>query len=197
MPVKSPNHHSDRGRQTAADTAGHAANCSCNWIYFTRASENLARLTAALVPSLHLLLLLSSSSFANSVLLSLTHTAIIGGVFSPSAETPERLGPDQPVITASSESHPRDTGSPETWHGSGFLRMDWETWSKMEKRGGVSLAKFGQTMQHNPKLSWQPLKWKLLHENWTSYCLKPGCFSVTLLTFCNYNYSVCNPYNYP
>lgn len=161
MLVKSPNHYGDRGRQTAADTAGRTSNCSCNWTYFTRASENLARLTAALVRSLHLLLLLSFSSFANSDLLSLTHTAIIGGVFSLSAETPESLGPDQPVITASSESHPRDTGSRETWHSPGFLRMDWETWSKVEKEGGVSLAKFGQTMQHNPRLFWHPFKWMM------------------------------------
>lgn len=138
MPVKSPNHYGDRGRQTAADTAGWAPNCSCNWTYFTRASEKLARPTAALVLSRHLpfLVLHSSSSLANSVLLSLSHTAIIGGVFSLSAETQESHGPDQPVITASSESHPRDTGSRETWHGPGFLRMDWETSSKMEKRGG-------------------------------------------------------------
>lgn len=28
---------------------------------------------------------------------------------------------------------------------------------KMEKQGGVSPAKFGQAMQHNPELFWQPL----------------------------------------
>lgn len=91
MLVKSLNHYGDRRRQTAADTAGPAANSSCNWTYFTRASENLARLTAAPLLSLHLFfLMLLSSSFANYVLLSLTHTAIIGGVFFHSQQKPRR-----------------------------------------------------------------------------------------------------------
>lgn len=89
MSVKLPNNYSDKCRQTAADTAGCMANCSCNCTYFTRASENLARLTAALFHSLHLLflLLLSSASYANSVLLSLTHTAVIAGVFHSQQKT--------------------------------------------------------------------------------------------------------------
>lgn len=176
MPVKSPNHYGDRGRQTAADAAGRAANCSCNWTYFTQASENLACLTAALVRSLHplFLLLLSSPLLANSALLSLTHTAIIGGVFSLSAETPESLGHDQPVITASSESHPRDTVGRETWHGPGFLRMDWETWRWRNRGDGpqLNLVKPGNTI-----LSFFGTRsWKTLHENWTLYCFQTQLF---------------------
>lgn len=81
MPAKSPNHYGDRGRQTAADAAGRAANCSCNWTYFTRASENLAGPTGCsctLSPSPLSLVTLFLLLY---VLLSLTLTAIIGGCF--------------------------------------------------------------------------------------------------------------------
>lgn len=112
--------------------------------------------------------------FANSALLSLTHTAIIGGVFSLSAETPESLGHDQPVITASSESHPRDTVGRETWHGPGFLRMDWETWRWRNRGDGpqLNLVKPGNTI-----LSFFGTRsWKTLHENWTLYCFQTQLF---------------------
>lgn len=108
MSVKLPNNYSDKCRQTAADTAGCMANCSCNWTYFTRASENLARLTAALFHSLHLLfLLLHSSASLRQLRLTLSHTHSCNcRCFSLSAENLDSLGPDQTVITASSESHP-------------------------------------------------------------------------------------------
>lgn len=112
MLVKSPNHYGDRARQTAADAAESAADLSCNWLYFTRASEKLTCQTLALVPSLCCLLrlLLASTFVASAVLLSHTQ-GYNWGCFSPSAKTQKSFGPDQLAITASLEFHPKDTQS--------------------------------------------------------------------------------------
>lgn len=72
-------------------------------------------------PPLPILLLLSLS-------LSLAHTAIIGILFPQKS-----LGPDQPVITASSESHPKNTDSGDM------------AWSGISKNGPKDLERGGET----------------------------------------------------
>lgn len=58
-----------------------------------------------------------------------------------------------------------------------------------ESRRGVSSAKFGQTLQSILTSPVSCLRCLRCYINWALYCLKPNCFTVTLLTFCNHNYS--------
>lgn len=166
MPVKSPNHYGDRGRQTAADAAGRAANCSCNWTYFTQASENLACLTAALVRSLHpLFLLLLSSPLLRQLCLTLAHTHSYNwGCFFTLSRNPREPWSwptcNYSIFRVSSKRHSRPGDMARSGISKNGLRD-----VKMEKQGGWSPAKFGQARQHNPELFWHPfvedVTWKL------------------------------------